>query len=100
MKVFAICRSDETLKAFRFAGIEGERCDVEDAYERILARLDEVDIGLVLVSEDLYMAHEKKLLEIRLKSEDKLITMIPEPSGLKEKDYLIQTIKNSIGIKL
>ena len=100
MKVYAVCKSDETLKALRFAGIEGERCDVDHTYDRIIARLSEEEIGLVLVSEDLYMAHEKKLLEVRLKSEEKLITMIPEPSGLKEKNYLIETIKNSIGIKL
>lgn len=100
MKGFAVCKSEETLKALRFAGIEGEQCDVAHAYDCIIARLAEEEIGLVLVSEDLYMAHEEKLLEVRLKTIDKLITMIPEPSGLNKKNYLIETIKYSIGIKL
>lgn len=100
MKVYAICKSEESLKALRFAGIEGEKCDTSNAYERIINRLSVSDIGLVLISEDLYMAHENELLEVRLKSLDKLITMIPEPSGLIEKDYLMKTIKNSIGVKL
>ena len=100
MRSFCICEQDATLTAMRFGGIEGQKADENQARQLIESLIESKEIGLILVSENLHERLKDFIMEIKLTCMDTLIIMIPEPDGLKDRDYMMNYIKNSIGIKL
>ncbi len=101
MKSFCLCKKYETLISLRLAGISGKEIRSKDELISELDRLIKNPIyGLIIISEDIFNLAREEIMEIKLKNKDNLIIQIPEPSGFKEKDYIIRYIRESIGIKL
>jgi V/A-type H+-transporting ATPase subunit F len=83
------------------AGIAGKEIGSKDELISEIHRLiKDSTYGLIIISEDIFILAEEEIMEIKLKNKDNLIIRIPEPSGFKEKDYIIRYIRESIGIKL
>ena len=83
------------------AGIAGKEIGSKDELISEINRLiKDPTYGLIIISEDIFILAEEEIMEIKLKNKDNLIIRIPEPSGFKEKDYIIRYIRESIGIKL
>jgi len=101
MKSFVICEKKETLLIMRLAGIGGVQVkDDEQLKYRIDEALNDDKIGIIMISENLYKGHSTYIMEKKLLENEKLIIQIPEPEGLQDKDYIMNHIRNSIGIKL
>ena len=101
MKSFVICESKDTLLSMRLAGIGGvivsNQKETQDQIEQILK--DE-ETGIIMISENVFSENAEYIMEKKLTERKKLIIQIPEPEGLKDKDYIMNYIRTSIGIKL
>ncbi len=101
MRSFCLCEKKETLIAMRLGGIDGKlmssREETEEMVETLLA---DKTVGLIMISENIYNQLKEFIMEKKLVRMDTLIIQIPEPEGLKDKAYIMNYIKNSIGIKL
>ncbi|GAU77903.1 V-type ATP synthase subunit F [Fusibacter sp. 3D3] len=101
MKSYCLCEKIETLTAMRLGGVEGELVhSSEEVIETIEALLADRSIGLIMISEHIYNQHKDYIMDKKLFRMDTLIIQIPEPEGLKDKAYIMNYIKHSIGIKL
>ena len=101
MKSFLLCEKKETLLSMRLAGIGGKMVSTKEEIENSIEELlMDDDIGLILVSENILSISKEFIMDKKLAQKKKLIIQIPEPEGLKDKDYIMKYIKNSIGIKL
>lgn len=101
MKSFCLCKKYETLISLRLAGISGKEIRSKDELIIEIDRLIKDPIyGLIIISEDIFNLAKEEIMEIKLRNKENLIIQIPEPSGFKEKDYIIKYIRESIGVKL
>ncbi|MBK5252129.1 MAG: V-type ATP synthase subunit F [Peptostreptococcaceae bacterium] len=101
MKSFVLCDKKETLLTMRFAGIDGKIVKTkEEMEEAVNALLKDEDTGLVILSENVFDKNRKYVMEKKLTEKKKLLIHVPEPEGLRDRDYIMKYIKNSIGIKL
>ena len=101
MKSFLICEKNETLLIMRLAGISGVQVkDNEQVRHHLDEALNDEEIGIIMISENLYKRNTIFIMEKKLLENEKLIIQIPEPEGLQDKDYIMNHIRNSIGIKL
>jgi len=100
MKTYLLCKSKETLVSLRLAGIEGKVVEgKDDIKEEIENLLKDKDVGIIAVSESLAERNRDYIMEKKLE-ERTLFIQVPEPSGTKNKNYVMNYIKNSIGIKI
>lgn len=101
MRSVCLCEKTETMTAMRLGGIESRLVTNVDEATRSLERLlEDPTVALVIVSENVHNMVEPLIMKTKLERKDTLIIQIPEPDGLRDKDYIMKYIKNSIGIKL
>lgn len=101
MRSYCLCEKNETLIAMRLGGIDGKiMTSKEETEEMIETLLEDITVGLIMISENIYNQIKEFIMEKKLVRMDTLIIQIPEPEGLKDKAYIMNYIKNSIGIKL
>lgn len=102
MKFFLISDNVDTLTGMRLAGINGV---IVHNREEVLSKLNEVsndsEIGIILVTELLANMVEEEIKNIRLDSRRPIVTIIPDRHGeRRQKDYITNYIKESIGVKI
>lgn len=99
MKSLLISTNQDTVIGMRLAGIMGE---VITSKEKILKRVNEAildpEIGIVMVSTDVFAQAETELMELKLESDETLIIQIPNLGDTME-DYITQYVRESIGVK-
>lgn len=101
MRSVCLCEKSETMTAMRFGGIESRLVTNENEATISLERLlEDKSVALIIVSENVHNMIEPLIMKTKLERKDTLIIQIPEPDGLRDKDYIMKYIKNSIGIKL
>lgn len=101
MRSVCLCEKTETMTAMRLGGIESRLVTNVDEATRSLERLlEDPTVALIIVSENVHNMVEPLIMKTKLERKDTLIIQIPEPDGLRDKDYIMKYIKNSIGIKL
>ncbi len=101
MRSFCICENKETRTAMRLGGVESKIVrDDQEARDLLQSLLADEKIGLILISENLHHRLREIIMPIKLQKSEKLIIQIPEPEGLQDKEYIMNYIKNSIGIRL
>jgi len=101
MKSFCICKKKETQTAMSLGGIESSLAENEEEAKTLFqSSVQNKEIGLIIVSEDIYNQLKDQIFEIRLRLPNKLIIQIPEPEGLQNKDYILTQIRHSIGIHI
>lgn len=101
MKSFVLCTKKETLLSMRLAGIGGKIVNTkEEIEENINELLKDNETALIIVSEGVLDKSRDFIMDKKLTEKKKLIIQIPEPDGIRDKEYIMKYIKDSIGIKL
>ena len=96
-----MCDKAETMTAMSLGGVESIVIKTaEDAEKGLNKLLEDATVGLIMITENVHNLIEPTIMKTKLEHKDTLIILIPEPDGLKDKDYIMKYIKNSIGIKL
>ncbi|HHU64256.1 MAG TPA: ATP synthase subunit F [Clostridiales bacterium] len=102
MKLFLISDNVDTLVGMRLAGIKGvlvhEKDEVLQALKNAKAQ---GDVGIILITEKLYLMVKDYLDEQKLKTHIPLIVEIPDRHGtvLKE-ERITRYIREAIGLKI
>ncbi len=102
MKVFLISDNTHTLTGMRLSGVEGV---VVHKREEILKELEkvreELDIGILLITEVLVERVQSELNEMKLSRRPPIIVEIPDRHGTRRPpDFLTRYIRESIGLKI
>ena len=96
-----MCEKAETMTAMNLGGIESIKIRTAEEAESCLSKLlDDMTVALIMITENVHNLIKPTIMKTKLARKDTLIILIPEPEGLKDKDYIMKYIKNSIGIKL
>lgn len=101
MKSYLISDNQDVLIGMRLAGIRGEMVrtpeEVIEALDRIL---EDSRIEMVIVTEDVLMMAQEKIMELKIVKDRPLIIQIPSRGGPKNADYITKRIRESIGLKI
>jgi V/A-type H+/Na+-transporting ATPase subunit F len=102
VKVFLISDNTHTLTGMRLSGVEGV---VVHKREEILKELEkvreELDIGILLITEVLVERVQSELNEMKLSRRPPIIVEIPDRHGIRRSpDFLTRYIRESIGLKI
>ena len=101
MKSFLISDNRDTIVGMRLANIEGV---LAQSREEITARFNEAvedkDIGIIIITEKIFEEIKEEVLELKRIGNTQLIVTIPDRTGLKDKNFIMRYIKESIGIKI
>lgn len=101
MKSFLISDNRDTIVGMRLANIEGV---LAQSREEITARFHEAvedkDIGIIIITEKIFEEIKEEVLELKRIGNTQLIVTIPDRTGLKDKNFIMRYIKESIGIKI
>ena len=101
MKSFLISDNRDTIIGMRLANIEGVLAQTR---EEITARFNEAvedkDIGIISITEKIFEEKKEEVLELKRTGSSQLIVTIPDRTGLKDKNFIMRYIKESIGIKI
>lgn len=102
MRIYLISDNKDTLHGLRLAGIKGEIVHERSEVKQTLNKLiKDKEIGIILVTEKAALLIQEEIKEIKLNKPYPLIVEIPDRHGSnKENDYIMNYVKNSIGIKV
>lgn len=101
MRSFCICEKIETQTVMQLGGIDSKVVNNDQEARNLLqSLLADQRTGLIMISENIHSRLKNEIMPIKLKRTEKLIIQIPEPEGLQDKEYMMNYIKNSIGIRL
>lgn len=101
MKSFLISDNQDTLIGLRLSGIDGVLAEdldkINNEFDK--AVLDR-EIGIIILTENIAEKINEKVLKLKTEGVDQLVVTIPDRSGLKDKNFIMRYIKDSIGIKI
>ncbi len=102
MRIFCISDHLDTLTGMRLAGIKGTLVQSrEEALETLAVTRKDKDIGILLITEKTAALIREELEAIQEESPLPLIIEIPDATGSqKDENYILNYVKESIGIKL
>ncbi|MCR3956987.1 MAG: V-type ATP synthase subunit F [Gudongella sp.] len=101
MKSILISDNKDTIIGMRLASIDGVLAQTR---EEILLRFNEAveddKIGIIIVTENIFDEITDEVLELKRSGSKQLVVTIPDRTGLKDKNFIMRHIKESIGIKI
>lgn len=102
MKVYCISDNLDTLTGMRLAGIQGTMIHTkEEALEQLTSIRHDKNIGIILVTEKIANEIREEIEALKEDSPLPLILEIPDRHGsIKDKNYILNYVRESIGIKL
>ncbi len=101
MRSFLISDKKDTLLGLKLSGIDGVlACTKEEIEKEFEIVINKSDIGIIILTESILEQIKDKVLEFKLSSDLPLITTIPGIDGLKDKNFIMRYVKESIGIKI
>ena len=101
MRSIIISRSMDILAGIRLAGIEGIYCkDIEELENNFKIYKDEKNVGIIVLTESDFKEIEDEVIKVKLSRKLPLVVTIPDQGGLKDKDFILRYIKESIGVKV
>ncbi len=101
MKSFLISHNKDTIIGLRLAGIEGILAESKEEVEVYFYKaVHDPEIGIIILTETIFEEMKEKVLELKRSGSSKLITTIPDRTGLRDKNFIMRYIKESIGIKI
>jgi V/A-type H+-transporting ATPase subunit F len=85
----------------RLASIEGIYVkDLDDIKKAFDEAVENDDIGIIIITESILEKMKDRVLQVKKSNIGKLIVTVPDRTGLKDKDFIIRYIKESVGIKI
>ena len=101
MKSLTISRSRDVIISLRLAGIEGVYCKNESELKTKFKQYKEDgNVGIIILIEDDFKLIEEEVIEVKLSKKLPLVVTIPDRNGLKDKDFIMRYIKESVGVKV
>lgn len=101
MKSFLISDDKDTIIGLRLANIDGNLAQTpEDIRKYLNLAIKDKDIGIIIITEKILDEINEEILELRKSGNKKLIVTIPDSTGLRDKNFIMKYIKDSIGIKI
>ncbi|MDY0235928.1 MAG: V-type ATP synthase subunit F [Gudongella sp.] len=101
MKSILISDNNDTIIGLRLASIDGVLAKSRD---EVLLSFNEAskndEIGIIIVTEKIFEEISEEILELKKSGSKKLVVTIPDSTGLKDKNFIMRYIKESIGIKI
>lgn len=101
MGSYLISDNQDTLIGMRLAGIKGVLAqDRKQVLNELKNALENEEIEIIIVTEKILFMAEEEIMKLKIERESPLIIEIPDRSGSKRGDYLINRIRESIGLKI
>jgi V/A-type H+-transporting ATPase subunit F len=101
MKSFLISDNKDTIIGLRLAGIEGVLAETKEDVEFYFSKaVRDPNIGIIIITEKIFEEMKEKVLELKTTGNSQIITTIPDRTGLRDKNFIMRYIKESIGIKI
>lgn len=101
MKSFLISDNKDIITGLRLAGIDGVLVENE---EEIKNRFSEVvndkNVGIIIVTEKILKSIEEEVMELKKNGNSQLVVTIPDITGLRDKNFIMKYIRESIGLKI
>lgn len=101
MKFWVLSDNHDTLMGMRLTGIEGEIISSRDqglnSLNKVVSR---EEIGILLVTSEVYKLLRNELDEIRLNKETPLVVEIPDRHNEGSASAITDYIRNAIGVKI
>lgn len=101
MKSFLISDNKDTIIGLRLANIDGVLAQTK---EEIIKYFDQAvkdkNIGIIIITEKIFDVIKEEVLELKKKGDTQLIVTIPDSTGLRDKNFIMKYVKDSIGIKI
>lgn len=101
MKSYLISDNKDTIIGLRLAGIQGVLAkNPEEMKEYFSKAVENENIGIIIVTETILEAIKEEVLDLKKSGSSKLVVTIPDRTGLRDKDFIMRYIKESIGLKV
>lgn len=101
MKSFLISDNKDTIIGLRLATIEGVLAEKREDIERYFDQaVKDNNIGIIIITEKIFEEINERVLDLKKSGNLKLVVTIPDSTGLRDKDFIMKYIKDSIGIKI
>lgn len=101
MRSVIISRSLDVLAGIRLAGIEGVYCkDAEELEKNFTEYKEKAGLGIIVLTESDFSIIKDEVIKVKLSKKLPLVVTIPDEGGLKDKDFILRYIKESIGVKV
>lgn len=102
MKFYLLSDNIDTQTGMRLAGIEGEVVhEKEEFCEAMECALSDKDIALLLVTEKLVNLCPEYVAEKKVSNRVPLIVELPDRHGSQRPDdYILEYVKDAVGVKL
>lgn len=99
---YLISDNTDTLVGMRLAGITGVVLKKrEEALEEFNKCLNNKEIGILILTENIFDLISEEVMEVKLKKKFPLIVEIPDRTGLKrDSNFITNYINKSIGIDI
>ena len=99
---YLISDNTDTLVGMRLAGITGVVLKTrEEAVEEFNDCLNNKEIGILILTENIFNLISEEVMEVKLKNTFPLIVEIPDRTGLKrDPNFITNYINESIGINI
>lgn len=99
---YLISDNTDTLVGMRLAGITGVVLKTrEEALEEFNDCLNNKEIGILILTENIFNLISEEVMEVKLKNTFPLIVEIPDRIGLKrDPNFITNYINESIGINI
>jgi V/A-type H+-transporting ATPase subunit F len=101
MKSYFISDNKDTIIGLRLAGIQGVLAkNPEEMKEYFSKAVKDENIGIIIITETILEAIKEEVLDLKKSGSSKLVVTIPDRTGLRDKDFIMRYIKESIGLKV
>jgi len=101
MKSLLISDNKDTIVGLRLSGISGVLAETK---EEMILNFDKAvkdkNIGIVIITENIFEIMKDKVVETKRNGDIPLIVTIPNREGLRDKNFIMKYVKESIGIKI
>ncbi len=101
MKSYLISDNEDTLVGLRLSGIDGvlvkSKIEIEEKFNEAAINKD---IGIIILTESVFSKIKEEVLKVKTDGKTPLVVTIPDRTGLKDKNFIMRHVKESIGIKI
>ena len=101
MKSLLISDDKDIIVGLRLSGISGVLAENPEEINQIFDKaVSHIDIGIIILTETVFDTIKEKVLDIKKNKSTPLMVTIPDRGGLRDKNFIMKHIKESIGIKI
>ncbi len=101
MKSIFISNEYNIVQGMKLAGLEAKHSnDVEVLRETFTKSIGNEEVGTIILTEDTETMLDDLVVSHREKGSLPLIVTIPGGSGLKDKNFIMKYVKESLGVKI